>query len=469
MPLTRRILAGLSPRLRGNARHVDIRAGLLGSIPALAGERGSELRISTHIGVYPRACGGTKNASREQSLVRGLSPRLRGNGHDRTAERGRGGSIPALAGERPWEGLYTTSFRVYPRACGGTHSNSYVRSPASGLSPRLRGNVENVSGGYVTLRSIPALAGERNRAEPPKSSSEVYPRACGGTSRRSNTLWWTQGLSPRLRGNGGDLPIRSEFTGSIPALAGERKIIEMAREAGWVYPRACGGTSVKRRITLVVVGLSPRLRGNDLSRSFTRDGTGSIPALAGERICGKLRIPGNRVYPRACGGTSSRMGFFSTRVGLSPRLRGNESHRGIMSVCGGSIPALAGERPSSKFAPLCQRVYPRACGGTTRRDRDHKAARGLSPRLRGNAFARRRASRIGWVYPRACGGTIWDDQIQVIHKGLSPRLRGNGVTLINAKANLGSIPALAGERRPASGWSRKRWVYPRACGGTSAD
>ena len=50
---------------------------------------------------------------------------------------------------------------------------------------------------------------------------------------------------------------------------------------------------------------------------------GSIPALAGERSLGTLPFPENKVYPRACGGTSTVRAGYVRKPGLSPRLRGN--------------------------------------------------------------------------------------------------------------------------------------------------
>ena len=50
--------------------------------------------------VYPRACGGTRYHFAYAGLGMGLSPRLRGNGEIRALLSHRGGSIPALAGER---------------------------------------------------------------------------------------------------------------------------------------------------------------------------------------------------------------------------------------------------------------------------------------------------------------------------------------------------------------------------------
>ena len=51
---------------------------------------------------------------------KGLSPRLRGNELDTSPHVLIIGSIPALAGEREANSTDDRSARVYPRACGGT-------------------------------------------------------------------------------------------------------------------------------------------------------------------------------------------------------------------------------------------------------------------------------------------------------------------------------------------------------------
>ena len=57
------------------------------------------------------------------------------------------------------------------------------------------------------------------------------------------------------------------------------------------------------------------------------------------------------------------------------------------------------------------------------------------------------ATSIGkWVYPRACGGTTGGSNEQLAILGLSPRVRGNRIERHGTKI---------GNR-----------VYPRACGGT---
>ena len=269
----------------------------------------------------------------------------------------------------------------------------------------MRGNAAQAKPFGAAKGSIPALAGERAELQYRVAVLKVYPRACGGTIRTDDGSDYTSGLSPRLRGNGTEASRAPVTRGSIPALAGERIGDVVHAEYLGVYPRACGGTWYCRRAERARQGLSPRLQGNGRGRSRQITVTGSIPALAGERVAESQRLFKGKVYPRACGGTTRAADTLRNLMGLSPRLRGNGSHR--------------------KKKPFIERVYPRACGGTS------------------------------LPFKPYCQTA-----------GLSPRLRGNGQPIYRCVRRQRSIPALAGERAGILQGSNGLLVYPRACGGT---
>ena len=93
----------------------------------------------------------------------GLSPRLRGNLNVLGAGPASVGSIPAPAGEPQNQQMALSLRWVYPRACGGTWGNIQSGTITAGLSPRLRGNLQPLHPGSVAVRSIPAPAGEPNK------------------------------------------------------------------------------------------------------------------------------------------------------------------------------------------------------------------------------------------------------------------------------------------------------------------
>ena len=118
---------------------------------------------------------------------------------------------------------------------------------------------------------------------------------------------------------------------------------------------------------------------------------------------------------------------------------------------------------------------------------DSQQLEGLSPRVRGNRWAlaltpppsrsipacageprpagsRGRACQ---VYPRVCGGTLKLILPPLCNGGLSPRVRGNQGLLTAHEYQRRSIPACAGEPLWYKPPGRAVRVYPRVCGGTA--
>ena len=382
---------GLSPRLRGNPGYRLATLTCSGSIPAPAGEPWFALAVRIPPPVYPRACGGTACEVLPGSVRdAGLSPRLRGNRlrvfRDRPGRR----SIPAPAGEPGTNGGVGGKTAVYPRACGGTRQARLLMLRLCGLSPRLRGNHVLKNAGVQVQRSIPAPAGEPCCGSPRACGgtgrpgvrwgsgmlAAVYPRACGGTVWTSSPRCWSSGLSPRLRGNRMDDAVRGAGPRVYPRACGGT--IELHGSRGWspvypracggtmtrVYPRACGGTLTLHADVSQGDGLSPRLRGNPRGWWRTPGPSGSIPAPAGEpKTPGKWSSSAT-VYPRACGGTRQVIHQPLQVLGLSPRLRGNRGRVPDSLSSYGSIPAPAGEPSRPAIIRSRTWVYPRACGGT---------------------------------------------------------------------------------------------------------
>ena len=233
------------------------------------------------------------------------------------------------------------------------------------------------------------------------------------------------GLSPRLRGNHHEFPPSPLLPGSIPAPAGEPQCRRISSVGQRVYPRACGGTYPALTTALALAGLSPRLRGNRLRHVWREVDAGSIPAPAGEPERLLRHEPVHSVYPRACGGTVAGYATGLVIGGLSPRLRGNREKPTARPGRTGSIPAPAGEPCNLTQIRPAPTVYPRACGGT---------------------------------FSGLVASTEYD--------GLSPRLRGNREKPTARPGRTGSIPAPAGEPAVHHARLHAGRVYPRACGGT---
>ena len=213
-------------------------------------------------------------------------------------------------------------------------------------------------------RSIPACAGEPIGQAEQQLLDEVYPRVCGGTLVEKHANRLGVGLSPRVRGNLQQDRILKHRTGSIPACAGEPNRHCRALPATRVYPRVCGGTRSSRKDEVRTGGLSPRVRGNRDLRGTNYGVTGSIPACAGEPTADSTWDPNHKVYPRVCGGTSPYQVCRLPLEPLSPRVRGNQRQWRLQACRKRSIPACAGEPAMTSPNRRIDRVYPRVCGGT---------------------------------------------------------------------------------------------------------
>ena len=212
---------GSIPACAGNLLEPPGQQVGLRSIPACAGEPRTANRPGHLAAVYPRVCGGTAIPRACTLSLAGLSPRVRGNPNCRSGSCLSGRSIPACAGE-PGSGTITIrASKVYPRVCGGTFGKPAGKGLVKGLSPRVRGNPLLVMIKPVPRRSIPACAGEPSGLYARRLLYRVYPRVCGGTCHRPGNGPYAAGLSPRVRGNRSSRSAGYDTGGCIPACAGE--------------------------------------------------------------------------------------------------------------------------------------------------------------------------------------------------------------------------------------------------------
>src|SRR5690606_18386324 len=129
-------------------------------------------------------------------------------------------------------------------------------------------------------------------------TDRAYPRGCGGTPPCTDRREGRWGLSPRVRGNRTKKPPRTSIRGPIPAGAGEPVAAGIRAIGQRAYPRGCGGTRRVTRQRHNKAGLSPRVRGNRISATKARIGTGPIPAGAGEPLVPQRADFWRRAYPR---------------------------------------------------------------------------------------------------------------------------------------------------------------------------
>ena len=419
--------AGLSPRVRGNLRDIAFIQLVIGSIPACTGKpahNGHSHPLST---VYPRVYGETGAQRALAPVVYGLSPRVRGNLRNTPPRPLVPRSIPACTGKPSGCATRASVIRVYPRVYGETVCPLFLSRCRMGLSPRVRGNPGNVLPGSAGHGSIPACTGKPAHHPVPRTGQRVYPRVYGETADVLSFVGHSKGLSPRVRGNQVQELRRGDYQGSIPACTGKPWRHRRRRDKRRVYPRVYGETLSSWPTPRWSWGLSPRVRGNPDIRPHTEAVAGSIPACTGKPQSRSRRRFRPWVYPRVYGETSFSVTTLPAATGLSPRVRGNQRAAVQPAQRTGSIPACTG-----KPAP----AYPRCC----------------PPR----------------VYPRVYGETLEEQLALVQQQGLSPRVRGNHTPPLPPWAHPGSIPACTGKPRTRWRSCSGCWVYPRVYGETQS-
>ena len=150
---------GSSPLSRGIlTAAVDLVHGP-GIIPALAGNTVTGDPILGNPGDHPRSRGEYEVVVRQAVGEKGSSPLSRGIlGHEED-DQGRGGIIPALAGNTRWVRGWDSSTTDHPRSRGEYPGLGTVTVILSGSSPLSRGIPRGAGAHANRIRIIPALAG----------------------------------------------------------------------------------------------------------------------------------------------------------------------------------------------------------------------------------------------------------------------------------------------------------------------
>ncbi len=274
------------------------------------------------------------------------------------------------------------------------------------------------------LRSIPACAGEPRGAAGSSACRRVHPRLRGGADLVGVAVGEVEGPSPPARGSRAVEGAPGASPGSIPACAGEPDRARGAAPRGAVHPRLRGGALGEHGHGELAVGPSPPARGSPRGGNVARALRGSIPACAGEPSARAMWIPTSRVHPRLRGGARGAMQNLLTATGPSPPARGSQTPGGWNRRGVGSIPACAGEPRATRPWPSRRRVHPRLRGGAARVSAVAAPSAGPSPPARGSpassAAPRAAVGSIpacagepsciarwrtpGWVHPRLRGG-----------------------------------------------------------------
>ena len=233
---------------------------------------------------------------------------------------------------------------VHPRVCGEQIFARVRVVTSSGSSPRVRGTVFAYGTVALTVRFIPACAGNSAPADRPVVWNSVHPRVCRGTGSRNQAE-----------------RIHRRF---IPACAGNSRLQVAVLAVEPVHPRVCGEQCGPYRPPAWLTGSSPRVRGTASHPGFCRRLSRFIPASAGNSRTGSPLALQISVHPRVCGEQPFKPRLSRLSFGSSPRVRGTALIMSRRVTTPRFIPACAGNRGPWIWSDPLAAVHPRVCGGT---------------------------------------------------------------------------------------------------------
>ncbi len=273
---------------------------------------------------------------------------------------------------------------VHPRGCGEHGRWMLALDIAGGSSPRVRGTPPSEQGQWVSVRFIPAGAGNTRDAWGTPVPHAVHPRGCGEHLCPSFHGIARYGSSPRVRGTPDSLTAEVQVSRFIPAGAGNTHCRWRRPRSFPVHPRGCGEHLTGWRLNTFSVGSSPRVRGTHRGLGRASDRSRFIPAGAGNTPRARGRLSTSPVHPRGCGEHSSIICCSVTTPGSSPRVRGTPVCCAENRIDWRFIPAGAGNTRRDRCAIAHWPVHPRGCGEHGRRRWTDRIGRRFIPAGAGN-------------------------------------------------------------------------------------
>ena len=331
--------------------------------------------------------------------------------------------IPARAGNRSSFSIYLFRVAVHPRSCGEQVPADVMPFCPCGSSPLVRGTVMTTAAGIVSVRFIPARAGNSGIGLGAGALLSVHPRSCGEQLDYSAAFSSCAGSSPLVRGTDESFMVSITDHRFIPARAGNSLSQIISFFTGAVHPRSCGEQDLDREGVSPLPGSSPLVRGTGLLLRTVIRQKRFIPARAGNSCEKPVDKGGITVHPRSCGEQNGRIFSARSIFGSSPLVRGTDNHLAHYIWDKRFIPARAGNSSGRIYFAMSVPVHPRSCGEQGNGVAVPIPDAGSSPLVRGTAckpplllfrsrFIPARAgnrSRLliaflsATVHPRSCG------------------------------------------------------------------
>ena len=274
---------------------------------------------------HPRVCGENVDTRNWEAWLKGSSPRVRGKPKRNVLCAFPHRLIPACAGKTYSCYPLSDSRTAHPRVCGENKNRSVMSRHGGGSSPRVRGKLIEALGGQVIRRLIPACAGKTESLSKTLGAPPAHPRVCGENVVFSFLGSPPTGSSPRVRGKLVGI-VKGAINGRlIPACAGKTRSRFHRIRRCRAHPRVCGENCVASHWPPASSGSSPRVRGKRQAIDRSPANIRLIPACAGKTVRSRLIVDSRPAHPRVCGENIPYRAFRPLDQGSSPRVRGKPS------------------------------------------------------------------------------------------------------------------------------------------------
>ena len=340
--LTRGHRDGSSPLARGTRRELRPAPRRRRFIPARAGNTAPGRAARRPPTVHPRSRGEHRRPRRGAPPRPGSSPLARGTHHRDRPHIEPDRFIPARAGNTDGRSEIREERSVHPRSRGEHRVRAHRPAVADGSSPLARGTPDHHLPDRRRRRFIPARAGNTPRAPPPPRPGTVHPRSRGEHLAGVHPRPSATGSSPLARGTRRRHPRTSLSMRFIPARAGNTRPEFWSGRGTPVHPRSRGEHAVAVAVLLTSDGSSPLARGTPGGRRRGPVPGRFIPARAGNTNIGSPRCPATPVHPRSRGEHPVETRRRQHVDGSSPLARGTPGKRLRRGAERRFIPARAG-------------------------------------------------------------------------------------------------------------------------------
>ena len=345
---------GSSPHARGTEHRAIVPEEAHGIIPACAGNSRTTPPTSASSRDHPRMRGEQNLGEIGVCVIGGSSPHARGTVGHEAVDDGIVGIIPACAGNRWGFQSRPSASWDHPRMRGEQTTGDKSWICTSGSSPHARGTVGNEWHALRVVGIIPACAGNRRRRSRARSLGWDHPRMRGEQPLRKMRRGVRMGSSPHARGTASTTPRTRAGAGIIPACAGNSPTPSARPPAARDHPRMRGEQRSRSSCERVRMGSSPHARGTGCWEPPDVALPGIIPACAGNSTAKSSRRSTFGDHPRMRGEQPRRSRTTPPRPGSSPHARGTEQIENVFLSLVGIIPACAGNRLDDQRRLLTQ-------------------------------------------------------------------------------------------------------------------